>query len=32
MNDYSINVPLLKVRNEIPWVHTLIRCAAHAYD
>jgi len=30
--DYSINVPLLIIRNKIPWMHTLVRCAAHAYD
>ena len=21
-----------KIKNKIPWVHTLTKCAAHAYD
>jgi hypothetical protein len=32
MTDCSINVPLSKMKNKIPWVHTIVRCAAHAED
>jgi hypothetical protein len=26
----SINVPLSKMKNKIPWLHTVMRCAVHA--
>jgi len=32
VNEYSVNVCLKKNKNKIPWVHTLTKCAAHAYN
>jgi phenylpyruvate tautomerase PptA (4-oxalocrotonate tautomerase family) len=31
VNVYSVNV-YLKNRNKTPWVHTLTKCAARAYN
>jgi hypothetical protein len=30
--DHSVNVPSFnRTQNEVPWIHTLTKCVAHAY-
>jgi len=32
MNGYLIHVCVLKMKNKVTWVHTLMECAAQTYD
>jgi len=32
MTAHSVNARFYKMQNKLPWVHTIMKCAAQSYD